>query len=84
MDNIQSKRKVKEGVIVSAKMNKTVIVSVERTLQHPRYKKVIKRAKKYYAHNENETLEKGQRVRIRETRPLSKLKRWIVVDVLSE
>ncbi|NRA90069.1 MAG: 30S ribosomal protein S17 [Simkaniaceae bacterium] len=79
----QGRKKVREGVVVSAKMNKTVTVNVERTISHPRYKKVVKRSKKYYAHNEKDDLKEGQRVRIQETRPLSKLKRWIVVDVLS-
>ena len=63
-------------------MNKTVTVNVERTIPHPRYKKVVKRGKKYYAHHEKGDLEVGQKVRIQETRPLSKLKRWIVVEVL--
>ncbi len=79
----QGRKKVREGIVVSAKMNKTVTVNVERTIAHPRYKKVVKRSKKYYAHNEKSDLKTGQRVRIQETRPLSKLKRWIVVDVLS-
>ena len=79
----QGRKKVREGVVVSAKMKKTVTVNVERTISHPRYKKVVKRSKKYYAHNEKDDLKEGQRVRIQETRPLSKLKRWIVVDVLS-
>ena len=79
----QGRKKVREGVVVSAKMNKTVTVNVERTISHPRYKKVVKRSRKYYAHNEKDDLKEGQRVRIQETRPLSKLKRWIVVDVLS-
>ena len=79
----QGRKKEREGVVVSAKMNKTVTVNVERTISHPRYKKVVKRSKKYYAHNEKDDLKEGQRVRIQETRPLSKLKRWIVVDVLS-
>ena len=79
----QERRKVREGIVVSAKMNKTVTVNVERTIAHPRYKKVVKRSKKYYAHNEKGDLKAGQKVRIQETRPLSKLKRWIVVDVLS-
>ena len=83
MAEAQGRRKVKEGIIVSAKMNKTVIINVERTILHPRYKKVVKRKKKYYAHNEKGELKEGQRVRIQETRPLSKLKRWIIVDVLS-
>ncbi|QVL57963.1 MAG: 30S ribosomal protein S17 [Simkaniaceae bacterium] len=79
----QGRKKVKEGIVISAKMNKTAVVNVERTILHPRYKKVVKRGKKYYAHNEKGDLKEGQRVRIEETRPLSKLKRWIVVDVLS-
>lgn len=79
----QGRKKVKEGTVISAKMNKTAVINVERTILHPRYKKVVKRGKKYYAHNEKGDLKAGQRVRIEETRPLSKLKRWIVVDVLS-
>lgn len=73
--------RVKEGVVVSAKMNKTVTVRVERRLPHPRYGKVITRGKKYYAHSE-EQLKEGQKVRIIESRPLSKLKRWKVAAVL--
>lgn len=83
MMEAQGRKKVKEGIVVSAKMNKTAVVNVERTILHPRYKKVVKRGKKYYAHNEKGDLKEGQRVRIEETRPLSKLKRWIVVEVLS-
>ena len=79
----QDRKKVREGIVVSAKMAKTVTVSVERTISHPRYKKVVRRVKKYYAHHEKGDLKEGQRVRIKETRPLSKLKRWIVVEVLS-
>lgn len=79
----QGRKKVKEGIVVSAKMNKTAVVNVERTILHPRYKKVVKVGKKYYAHNEKDDLQVGQRVRIIETRPLSKLKRWIITDVLS-
>lgn len=72
-------RKVKKGVVVSNKMEKTVVVKVERTLRHPTYGKVITRAKKYYAHNESAPLQIGDKVTIEETRPLSKLKRWRVV-----
>lgn len=79
----QGNRKTKEGVVVSNKMDKTVTIMVERTFPHPRYKKVIRRGRKYYAHHEKGDLEVGKRVRIRETRSLSKLKRWIVVDILS-
>lgn len=75
------KRKVKKGVIVSNKMQKTVVVSVIRTCPHPRYKKVMRLRKKYYAHYEGkEPLEIGTSVTIAETRPLSKLKRWRVVE----
>ena len=75
-------RKVKKGVVVSNKMQKTVIVKVERTMRHPQYEKVITRFKKYYAHydNEQKPLNVGDNVMIVETRPLSKLKRWRVVE----
>ncbi|MBM3207147.1 MAG: 30S ribosomal protein S17 [Chlamydiae bacterium] len=77
-------RKVREGIVVSNKMQKTVTVKVERTLRHPHFGKVITRAKKYYAHAENsKEIPEGQKVRIVETRPLSKLKRWRVVEVLA-
>ncbi len=77
-------RKVREGVVVSNKMTKTVTVKVERTIRHPRFNKVVSRAKKYYAHTENsQDIPEGKKVRIEETRPLSKLKRWRVTEVLS-
>ncbi|MCX6988784.1 MAG: 30S ribosomal protein S17 [Chlamydiia bacterium] len=80
---IKNARKVKEGVVVSNKMQKTVTVKVERTLRHQHFGKVITRAKKYYAHAENsQDIPEGQKVRIVETRPLSKLKRWRVVELL--
>jgi small subunit ribosomal protein S17 len=72
-------RKVKKGVVVSNKMQKTVVVKVERTFRHPIYGKVITRGKKYYAHNEAAPLQVGDEVKIMETRPISKLKRWRVV-----
>lgn len=80
---IASKRKVREGVVVSTKMQKTVAVKVERTIRHPEFDKVVTRAKKYYAHNENLDIKEGQKVRIIETRPLSKLKRWRVLEILA-
>jgi small subunit ribosomal protein S17 len=81
---VKNARKVKEGIVVSNKMQKTVTVKVERTLRHQHFGKVITRAKKYYAHAENsKDIPEGQRVRIVETRPLSKLKRWRVVEVLA-
>jgi small subunit ribosomal protein S17 len=73
-------RKNKTGTVVSNKMQKTVVVQVERTMQHPRYGKVITRAKKFYAHSTLEDLKIGDRVVITETRPISKLKRWRVVE----
>ena len=81
--NKRPSRKIREGVVVSNKMQKTVTVRVERTVRHPHFDKVIARAKKYYAHVENsQVIPEGKKVRIVETRPLSKLKRWRVVEVL--
>lgn len=71
-------RKVKSGIVISNKMNKTVVVEIERTLRHPQYQKVITLKKKVYAHNDK-PLEIGDKVTVEETRPLSKLKRWRVV-----
>ncbi len=73
-------RKEKEGVVVSSKMDKTVVVNVEKTYRHPLYQKVVKGTKKYYAHHDGEKLPVGAKVKIVETRPLSKLKRWRVVS----
>lgn len=73
-------RKVKTGVVVSNKMDKTVVVRVDRTFRHPEYAKVVHRSKKFYAHDEAaNTLNIGDKVTIVETRPLSKLKRWRVI-----
>lgn len=72
-------RKIQHGVVVSNKMQKTVVVKVERTFRHPLYDKIVTRGKKYYAHNESGELQVGDEVKIIETRPLSKLKRWRVV-----
>ncbi|MCB1180632.1 MAG: 30S ribosomal protein S17 [Chlamydiia bacterium] len=76
----ENKRRQKKGVVVSSKMTKTVVVRVDRTFRHPKYGKVIKRFKKYYAHDdESNTLKEGDKVTIEETRPFSKLKRWRVL-----
>jgi small subunit ribosomal protein S17 len=70
-----------DGTVVSDKMDKTIVVRVERRVMHPLYKKFISRAKKYAVHDENNTCKIGDQVRIRECRPLSKRKHWeIVVD----
>jgi len=75
-------RKVREGVVTSAAMEKTVVVQVTDRVRHPLYGKTMQRSKKLYAHDEINDLRVGDRVRIQETRPLSKLKRWRVTDVL--
>jgi small subunit ribosomal protein S17 len=75
----ESKRKTHKGVVVSNKMQKTVVIKLERTLPHPRYGKIVKRAKKIYAHNEDKPLQIGDLVEVVETRPMSKLKRWRVI-----
>lgn len=75
---VRGRRKLKKGTVVSNKMQKTVVVKVDRTMRHPLYGKVVTRSKKYYAHND-EPLQIGDEVEIMETRPLSKLKRWRVV-----
>ena len=71
-------RRILQGVIVSDKMDKTVVVSVERRIMHPIYKKFIRRSKKYHAHDENNEFKTGQTVQIRETKPISKTKSWEV------
>lgn len=78
----RSRRKENVGVIISNKMDKTVTVRVTKKMPHPKYGKVVVRHKKMYAHDETDALEPGQKVRIMETRPLSKLKRWRVVEVI--
>lgn len=82
MSATRGNRKENIGVVISNKMNKTVTVKVTRKMRHPKYGKVIERSKKYYAHDDSDTIELGQTVRIMETRPLSKLKRWRVVEVV--
>ena len=78
----RNRRKVRVGVVVSDKPNKTVIVKVERRLAHPLYGKGVARTQKYYAHDENNEYKIGDTVRITETRPLSKLKRWRVIGLV--
>jgi small subunit ribosomal protein S17 len=76
------KRKMREGIVVSTKMQKTITVKVERTIRHPTFDKIVTRTKRYYVHNEIPDIKVGQKVSIVETRPMSKLKRWRVVEVL--
>jgi small subunit ribosomal protein S17 len=76
-------RKSKEGVVVSAKMSKTVVVHVERITRHPIYKKVLRRGRNFKAHDEDNDCREGDRVRIEECRPLSKDKSWRVTGIIS-
>ena len=75
-------RKVRVGVVVSDKMDKTISVTVERRLQHPIYGKFVKKSRKLAAHDEKNECNIGDKVRIMETRPLSKRKRWRLVEVI--
>ncbi|ADG81191.1 30S ribosomal protein S17 [Thermincola ferriacetica] len=75
-------RKVQIGKVVSDKMDKTVVVAVETLVRHPLYGKIIRRTKKYKAHDEENACRIGDRVKLMETRPLSKEKRWRVVEIL--
>jgi len=77
-------RKERVGEVISSKMTKTIVVRVERRFQHARFKKVVTSYKKFYAHDEKNEAKPGDRVRIEETRPLSKLKRWRLVQVVSK
>jgi small subunit ribosomal protein S17 len=79
-----SRRQEKVGIVTSNKMQKTVVVTVERQVTHPLYKRVIRRAKNFLAHDEKGECRVGDTVRIRETRPLSRRKRWRVVQVISK
>ena len=80
----RSKRKEEIGFVTSNKMDKTVTIEVERKSQHPLYKRVVVNTKKFKAHDENNECRPGDKVRIIETRPLSKNKRWRVVEILRE
>lgn len=81
---MESKHKTRIGCVVSNKMDKTVVVTVETTRHHPLYKKTIKRTVKYKAHDENNKCGLGDIVRIVETRPLSRHKRWRVAEIITK
>src|SRR6476661_7123210 len=76
-----SRRNEKVGNVVSTKMQKTIVVEVEMRKAHPKYKRIVKSSKKFYAHDEQNSARLGDVVRIRETRPLSKLKRWSLEEI---
>jgi small subunit ribosomal protein S17 len=75
--------KQRVGLVVSDKMEKTIVVAIENRAPHPKYRKIVVRTKRYKVHDEENKCKVGDRVRIQETRPLSRTKRWEVVDVLS-
>lgn len=74
-------RKTQIGLVVSDKMDRTIVVEVERRIAHPKFKKIIRKTTKYYAHDEKEEASIGDKVLIEETRPLSKLKRWRLIEI---
>jgi len=78
----ENPRKVREGVVVSNKMNSTVVVAIVERVSHARYGKTVQRTKKLYVHDENNDAKPGDRVRVQETRPLSKLKRWRLTEIV--
>ena len=77
-----TRRKVREGLVISTKMDKTVVVAVVKHVRHRRYGKTMQRTSNLYAHDENNDAREGDRVRVSETRPMSKQKHWRVVEVL--
>jgi small subunit ribosomal protein S17 len=82
VENKRGNRKERIGQVISNKMTKTIVVRVERRFPHPRYKKVVTGYSKFYAHDEKSEAKVGDRVRIQETRPLSKTKNWRLVEVI--
>ena len=81
-DQRGNNRKVREGIVVSSAMDKTATVAITERVRHKTYSKTVLRTKKLYTHDENNELRNGDRVRIMETRPSSKLKRWRIVEIL--
>ena len=77
-----NRRKVREGLVVSTQMDQTAVVAVIERVRHPRYVKTVQRTKRLYVHDPANDVRVGDRVRLQETRPFSKLKRWRIVDVL--
>ncbi len=82
MNNQKRKTKTKTGIVTDAKMKKTVIVLVQRPVKHPLYKKIVRKRKKFLVHDEYEKCKVGDMVKIKETRPLSKTKRWCVQEIV--
>lgn len=83
MSNTETNARTMIGKVVSDKMQKTIVVMIERTVKHPKYGKIMKRRTKLHAHDENQIGKIGNTVKIRESRPISKLKTWVLVEVIS-
>lgn len=83
MSNTETNARTVVGKVVSDKMQKTIVVVIERTVKHPKYGKIMRRRTKLHAHDENQVCKIGNTVKIRESRPLSKLKSWVLVEVIS-
>ncbi len=81
---MRGERKVRIGKVLSDKMQKTIVVGIERTFKHPEYSKTVKKTSKFYAHDPRQEAKVGDKVKIMETRPVSKLKRWRLVEVLEK
>ena len=77
-------RKIRQGVVVSDKMNQSIVVRVDRTVRHPLYKKILRRSKRYMAHDQDNTCHVGDVVRITECRPISRMKRWRLMEVVTK
>jgi small subunit ribosomal protein S17 len=84
VENTRGRRKEVEGVVVSDKMSKTISVLIYRLVQHPKYKKYIKKTSVFKAHDETNQAKEGDKVRIYEARPLSKTKRWMLAEVIEK
>ncbi|CAM4372829.1 MAG: 30S ribosomal protein S17 [Legionella sp.] len=83
MSTNESNARTMVGKVVSDKMDKTIVVMIERSVKHPKYGKIMKRRSKVHAHDENQVCKIGNTVKIRESRPLSKTKSWVLVEVIS-
>jgi small subunit ribosomal protein S17 len=83
MSTSESNARTMVGKVVSDKMDKTIVVMIERTVKHPKYGKIMKRRTKIHAHDENQVCIIGNTVKVRESRPLSKTKSWVLVEVIS-
>jgi small subunit ribosomal protein S17 len=78
----RNNRKVRDGIVVSSKMDRSIVVAVVERVRHPKYNKFVMRTKKLYAHDEANDAREGDKVRVMETRPMSKTKRWRLVEVV--